>query len=145
MSSAEATLYVSIAFVAGLTVLVGWIAWLVARVERSRQRAELEARLELLRRLGETEGIRTFLESTEAQRLLGGDPVERAREKALRAVGRGVFALMLGGALWGVGFAGSIEEVEAAGFLVAGGGLGLLTAGAVTRYLSLRWGSEGGR
>lgn len=145
MSSAEATLYASVAFVAGLTLLVGWIAWLVARVERSRQRAELDARLEVVRRLGEADGVRAFLESADARRLLGGDPLERARDRALRAVGRGVVALFVGAALWGVGAVASVEEAEAAGFLLAGGGLGLLAAAAVTRYLSLRWRPEGDR
>lgn len=145
MSSAGATMVVSVAFVVALVGLAAWIAWLVARFEHARERARLEARLELVRRVTGEEALRAFLDTEEGKRFLDDDPTERIRLAALRSIGRGVLALFLGIGLCAVAFYTSLEVAGVAGFLLILGGLGLLVAGALTRHLSLRWRSEGDR
>lgn len=145
MSSAGATMVVSVAFVAALAGLAAWIAWLAARLEQARERSRLDARLELVRRVTGEEALRAFLESEEGRRFLDDDPTERIRAGALRSIGRGILALFLGAGLCAAGIYTSVRVAGVAGFLLILGGLGLLVAAAVTRRLSLRWRPEGDR
>lgn len=142
MNSAEATMWVSVAFVVALTLLVGWIAWLVSRVERSRQRAQADVRLELLRRLDGAAELRALLEADNGLRSLVGDPLDALRDRTVRSVGHGIVALFVGTSLAIAGAVASVGAATAAGLLVVGGGLGLLVAAAVTRRLGLQWASK---
>ena len=141
LNSAAATALITVGSIVALCLLIGWLIYLVSRVQNEKLALLHRRQQTLLDKIDSQESLALFLESGSGQKFF--ESLERTDALAgiLTALRRGIVFLLLGvGLIFVPSFYEPWDMAPAIGVLSVAGGMGLMLSAYLSGRLARRWG-----